>query len=364
MKRRYTSVDPDVANDLRLNDELGLGIGSVIDLGDTLRDDLGASSYGIDWWTSYPALSRKTRIFISDYLVACARDMTTNLIEAYAYRLEFDHALDDFKDNMKRGIRRNAAVIPPPRGVYDYLSYLRVSAHLVGMLRAFGSALDCLGGCVVGVAGLPTDIVRTSLHQAKETLGSQRHVARLSHLHDDLLRCEADAGPEGWIPWLVGMRNTAMHRARRVVTFNLNRGPGGQVDLDLLLPRSPELTEVEAWIHSGGQVASHFEVPADAFLTQLAASVHGYLDSAARLLIALWGERKADPSLIEQPTRQWKEAASIISPVPSFGGFDIPGPAGKVSGVGVSNELAVRLHAAGLTDLGPDDVRPSPAVWS
>jgi hypothetical protein len=156
----------------------------------------------------------------------------------------------------------------------------------------------------------------------------------LSRLYDDLLRCEADAGPEGWIPWLVGMRNTVVHRARRVVTFNVNRGPGGQVDLELLLPRSPELTEVEAWIHAGGQVASHFEVPADAFLTKLAASVHGYLDGAARLLITLWAERKADPSLITQPVRQWKEPASIISPVPSFGGFDIPVGGGKVSGVG------------------------------
>jgi hypothetical protein len=164
MKMRYSYVDPNVANDRRLNDELGLGVGSVIDLGDTLRDDLDTSSYGIGWWSSYPALSRKTRIFISDYLVASARDVATNLLEAHAYRLEFDHALDDFKEYMKRGIRRNSAVIPPPRGLYDDLSYFRISAHLVGMLRAFGSTLDCLGGCIVGVAGLPTDIVRTSLH--------------------------------------------------------------------------------------------------------------------------------------------------------------------------------------------------------
>jgi hypothetical protein len=126
------------------------------------------------------------------------------------------------------------------------MCYFRVSAHLVGTLRAFGSALDCLGGCIVGAAGLPTELIRTSLHAAKESLESQQQNARLARLYDDLLQCEADAGPDGWISWLVAMRNTVVHRARRVVTFNVNRGPGDQVDFALLLPRSPELTEVEA----------------------------------------------------------------------------------------------------------------------
>ena len=365
LKARYSTVDPDISNDHRLNDELRLGIGSVIALGDLLRSDLDVSAYGIGWWADYAALNRKARIFISDYLLACARDVATNLLEGYAYRLEFDHALADFEEYMRRGIRKNATVIPPPRGQYDDLSYFRVTAHLAGILRAFGSALDCLGGCIVGVAGLPADIVRTSLHQAKESLRGQCSGSnRLSRLYDDLLQCETDAGPEGWISWLVGMRNTVVHRARRVVTFNTNRGPGGHVDFALFLPRSPELTEVEAWIYAGGHVASQFEVPAGEFLTRLAASVHSYVDAAAGLLMALWAERKAAPSLIEQSPRQWKEPTGIIKPVPSFGGFDIPAVAGKVSGVGVSNELALRLDAAGLADLGPDDVRPSPAVWS
>jgi hypothetical protein len=365
LKTRYSSVDPSTANDHRLNDGLRLGIAAIITLGDLLRDDLDTSNYGIGWWASYPALDHKVRIFISDYLLAAARDITTNLLEAYAYRLEFDHALADFKEYVKRGIRKHTAIIPPPRGQYDDLSHFRVSAHLVGMLRAFGSALDCLGACIVGVAGLPTGIVKTSLHQAKESLGTRRNDSkRLGRLYDDLMQCEADAGPEGWINWLISMRNTVVHRARRVVTFSVNRGDNDQVDLALLLPRSPDLTEVEAWIHAGGQVASHFEVPADEFLASLAGCVHSYIDAAAKLLTTLWAERRADPSLITQSPRQWKEPAEIIKPVPSFSGFDITPVAGRVTGVGVSNELALRLHAAGLTDLGPSDVRPVPAVWS
>jgi hypothetical protein len=336
----------------------------MIDLGDLLRDDLDSTKYGIGWWQVYTQLNIKTRIFISDYLVSCARDVATNLLEAYAYRLEFDHALDDFKSYIERGISKNRTVIPEPRGKYDDLSYFRVSAHLVGILRALGSALDCLGGCIVGVAGLPIDIVKTSHAAAKDSLSSQgAAIRRLGQLHNDLLQSETAAGPAGWISWLVGMRNTVVHRARRVVAYNVDRGPGGKVGFDLLLPRAPELTEVEGWIYAGGYVASQFQVPADDFLSELAKSVNSYIDSAARLLIELWRERRANPSLITQPVKQWKDPTGVVNPVPTFGGYPIPALSGKVTGVGVSNELALRLRAAALTDQGPDDIRPSPAVW-
>lgn len=106
LKARYSSVDPNVSNDRRLNEELDLGIGSIIDLGDLLLGDLDASNYGIGWWSAYTALSRKARISISDYLVASARDVATNLLEAYVYRLEFDHALVDFEEYVRRGFVR------------------------------------------------------------------------------------------------------------------------------------------------------------------------------------------------------------------------------------------------------------------
>jgi hypothetical protein len=336
----------------------------MVDLGDLLRDDLDPIKHGIGWWQVYTQINTKTRIFISDYLLACARDVATNLLEAYAYRLEFDHALDDFKAYIERGISKNRIVIPEPRGMYDDLSYFRVSAHLVGMLRAFGSALDCLGGCIVGVAGLPTDIVRTSHAMARDNLSSQgTSIVRLSQLHGDLLQCEATVGPAGWISWLVAMRNTVVHRARRIVTYNIDQGPSGQVDLALLLPRAPELTEVEGWIYAGGHVASQFQAPADDFLTELAKSVNSYIDSAARLLIDLWRERKANPSLIVQPVKQWKNPTGIINPVPTFGGYPISTITGQVTELGVANETGFRLQAAALTDHGPNDIRPSSTVW-
>lgn len=365
LKTRYRSVDPNVPNDRRLNDNTGLGIGSIIDLGDLLRDDLDSVNHGIGWWQAYTGINTKTRILISDYLLSCARDVTTNMLEAHAHRLEFDHASDDFKAYIERGIQKNRTVIPPPRGMYDELSNFRVGAHLVGMLRAFGSALDCLGGCIVGVAGLPTDIVRTSHAIARRDLPNQAtSIPRLGKLHADLIQCEAAAGPTGWISWLVGMRNTVVHRARRIVSYNVDRGPSGRVTVDLLLPRAPELTEVEGWIYAGGYVASHFQTPADAFLTELTKSVSSYIDSTAKLLATLWRERKSDPSLIMQPIQQWKNPTGLINPVPTFSGYPLPPLPGQITGVGTANETALRLTAAALTDRGPDDVRPSPRIWS
>jgi hypothetical protein len=117
----------------------------------------------------------------------------------------------------------------------------------------------------------------------------------------------------------------------------------------MLLPRSPELTEVEAWLHAGGYLTAFFETPAEEFLSRLACSVYDYIDSAAKLLIDLWSERKQDPSLITQPSKQRKDPQGLINPTPTFGGYDIPPVAGQTVGIGASNEMSDRIHAAALT---------------
>lgn len=366
-KTHYKS-SPTVPNDRRLNDELNLGVGSVIDLGDELIADLDDEIYGVGWWNAYATLDRQARILISDYLVSCVRDVSTNLLEAYVNRLELNHALDDFKKYIERGVKKGTIVIPPPRGIYDDLAHFRVGTHFVGILRSLGSSLDCLAGCLVGVAGLPTGIVRTDLRNAKDCLRrKQGESSILGQLHEDLQQCEVAAGPPGWLDWLLGMRNTVVHRGRRVASWNVSFGAHNVIDgFSLLLPRSPELTEVQAWVYADGQVASHFQAPADELLSSLSASVHHYIEDTSKLLIELWRTRKASPSVLAQPGEQWKDPKGLLNAVPSFGGFDIelqPAATGTVRGIAVSDELARRLRAAGLTRRGQGDIHPSHAVW-
>ena len=159
-----------------------------------------------------------------------------------------------------RRATRQAVHRQPPRGPYEELGLRRVEAHTAGVLRAWGSALDCLGGCIVGVAGLPTDLVRADLGKARNCLYKQsKDNPVLNRLQADLAEAEAPirASPMGPADWLLGMRNTVVHRGRRTVTWTAIVGDTGISDFTLQLPVSPELTDVEAAVpQAGGWMAA------------------------------------------------------------------------------------------------------------
>jgi hypothetical protein len=130
------------------------------------------------------------------------------------------------------------------------------------------------------VGAVPTGLVRTDLGDAKRQLerAAKQH-PRLANLETSLKQFEADAGPTGWIDWLLAMRNMLVHRGRRIVSWNIVRGEHDNIEGFVInLPRSPELTEVDAWVQAGGYVASEFQVSHAAFLDALFESVQTYLN--------------------------------------------------------------------------------------
>lgn len=359
-------VEP-VPDDRRLNDRLDLGIDSVIDLADAFFDDLDPEMGGIGWWRSYERLGRQERVFISDYLIACARSVYQNLSESYAYRLEFDHAVSDFQRWIEPGVREDPPRILAPTSLYDDLSYVRVMANLTGIFRAFASALDCIGACLVGVAGLPIDIIKTDLGRAKRALREQSATKpRLKQLHDDLVMVERSAGPSGWLRWLLAMRHMLVHRGRRIVAYSITQGSQGEIeDFSLVLPRSPELTDVQGWLYATGTVAASFVEPADSLLTRLSETTCRYVGETGRLLLDLWGDRKQLRSLIEQPEQEWPRHSGLVLPAPSFAGYHLEdGSVGQPSELGVSDEVSGRMRAAGMTRRDVGELRPSPTFWS
>jgi hypothetical protein len=368
LKTHYGSQLRPGPNDARLASALGLRMEQAIQLADQIFADLSTSAYGIGWWAAYPDLDRHSRIFLSDHLVACARTVSTNLIEAHVARLEFDHALDDFRAYMSRGIKNGTVVTPPPRGPYDDLAYFRVSGNFVGILRALGSALDCLAACLVGVAALPTPLVTTDLLKALEILERKHNNhSVLARLLVDIRQCEADAGPPGWIEWLLGMRNTDVHRGRRIVGYNVVLDARGDIEgFAMQLPRAPKLTEVEAWVDADGYVSAYFEAPADELITRVTNSVHTFIDGVAAQLVMLWDQRRADPGLMAQPAAQWKPPKTLITPLGRFAGYPRGSKAlaGDVRGIAVSDEVLRRITAAGLTRKSSSDIHPSPDVWN
>jgi len=72
-----STARPEEAGLLRVAGPLGLNLATSVALGDEIIGDLDSVSYGIGWWKAYPDLDRQTRILLSDYLVACARAITT-----------------------------------------------------------------------------------------------------------------------------------------------------------------------------------------------------------------------------------------------------------------------------------------------
>src|ERR1022692_518284 len=313
------SEDPELT---RLAGPLGLNLTKPVALGDEIVSDLDSTVYGIGWWKTYSDVDRQTRIFLSDYLVACARAVPDNLVEARVERLELDHAVEDFRKWMSRGVTNGErSDVEPARSPYEELSNQRARTHLAGALRAWGSALDCLGGCIIGVAGLPDNLVHADMNTARKCLAKHspgNHV--LEQLQVDLEQAETAAGPAGWRDWLLGMRNTVVHRGRRTVSWSSNLEGGEVADFSLRLPVAPDLTDVEGIILSGGSIAATFTAPAADLLDELNRPVCTSISETCGILTELWQKRRAAPGLLPQSPRQWKQPNKLITP-PEFRGF-------------------------------------------
>jgi hypothetical protein len=205
--------------------------------------------------------------------------------------------------------------------------------------------------------GLEENLVKADLHSALTRLVKQKTGNTvLEGLHADLERAEASAGPPGWRAWLLGMRNTVVHRGRRTVTFHGVYQGGEVTEFNLRLPVQADLTDIEAIVQVQGVMAAAFDSPASAVLDQLGKTV------ACSVLIALWRDRRADPSLLAQSLKQWKQPASLIVP-PAFRGFPgLTSPPIQVTSIGVSPEGERRYLSAGIKP-GVGDARPAPSVW-
>src|SRR5712692_3979436 len=101
----------------------------------------------------------------------------------------------------------------------DGIPDLAVAVHLAGLLRAMGSALDCLAGVVIGVAAVPQPILWADFgNVTRKYLWKVTAEDSTKRIHADLglrLREIIDqAGPQGWLDWTLAYRNMVVHRGR------------------------------------------------------------------------------------------------------------------------------------------------------
>lgn len=131
--------------------------------------------------------------------------------------------------------------------------------HSVGFIRAIAGSLDCFGASVVGVIALRTNLLRFDLDSARRTLAAIAGVSAGEQVQAGFGRqLEAiieGAGPRGWPRWVIDLRNTLIHRARRLEMSELRPVPSGIVgpdgrpiirtDVIHQLPRDPARSDVE-----------------------------------------------------------------------------------------------------------------------
>jgi hypothetical protein len=145
---------------------LGVDTPTWLQLETTILDDLRTEPpYGIAWWAPHPGTSR--RILITDQLYACTHSTGANLIEAGLHWLEFLDFAERESDRLVYAVKieNGEFVVKAPRrqSPFEDVGLELVRLHVAGMVRALAGALDCMAGSIIGVAALPTRILRADL---------------------------------------------------------------------------------------------------------------------------------------------------------------------------------------------------------
>lgn len=295
------------------------------ELGNEILADLDEHVFGVRWWAPQPGTSR--RILISDHLFTSVRGVESNLIEARLHLIETMDFWERESDFHARAVSKTTdgrinLQLPERRRPLDELIPAMSMLHTVGFIRAVAGALDCFGASVVGVAALKTSLLRADLDSARRALARVTGATAGDRVQADF-RVQLEAliegvGPPGWFRWAVDLRNTLIHRGRRLQLSELRPLPSGLVHPDgrpvirshviHQLPRDPGRSDVEMFLDGANPPV----------LTETAATtLLGVLRSALRLtaeggllLLNLWRTRRTTPSLLFQPREQWPNGRS------------------------------------------------------
>lgn len=294
--------------------------------------------YGVGWWAPHPGTSR--RIFISDQLDACTTSVATNMVEAAVHWLELLDAIDredTFQADVIQIINGKPQMVARPRTTpLESLGPDIARLHQVGVARALSGALDCAAGTIIGVVALPMNILKADF------LAVMRYFDRCPAPTTEgetyqlefgrrLTRSIRQAGPVGWLDWLLHFRNMLVHRGRRIEIGQFARrmpilhdALGRQIiraDVITQLPQEPDRSDVD--VHLEPHVPPVLTEDVRQTLGGAMGSVRTFIEALAEQLGAAWDWRKAHGEALQQPRAQWPrigDEARANRPQP-FGGY-------------------------------------------
>ena len=207
--------------------------------------------------------------------------------------------------------------------------------QIAGVIHALFSALDVVGGVIVGVAGLPRSILKADFGVAMLALEKPSKSPLPAHreawlqLHQEV--SAALAAPADWQMWLADLRNTVAYRAK-IPTLHLVL-PNGRaaisggdlvrfVNIETRLPRQPARAFLQSMVSNPHE--AYLDEPAMVTLTGVLDATVKFVEVVGDALNKLWARRSAGDLQLAQPAEQWPQ----LEPAPglSFPGF-APGTA-------------------------------------
>ena len=251
--------------------------------------------------------------------------------------------------------------MPPNRAIDDDLDQAHDDLHVAGFFRALAQALDCLAAIVVGVVDVPADIQSAAWVQVNKRLNRlASQVGPRAEAAQGLLQAQVEAGPAGWLTWVVDTRNMLVHRPWLLDVIDRKFG-----DLDAQpqnefweslrsvhhLPKFPRHSLIESFVLRQQSLrAEYLEEDAQVTLEGVMASTLKLVVQSCRILADHWNLRRANPELAVQrnAAKQWK----FKSDEEEFAGF-APGSSPLEDGdLVVNHRVGARLIAAGVDDEG------------
>jgi hypothetical protein len=305
---------------------IGAAVPGVQTLVREILDDLDEQAGGVGWWSPYP--DRDRRILISDHLVECVSTIETNFQEARLHLWE----LEDFDAQISEQISRAVSAdrqgrfagmhLPRMESPLEDLPNAMSELHAAGFARAIGSVLDCMASAIVGIVGLPLNILTADLGRLVKKYDHGKPFpgpAWSSSFHSILHQQLQAVGPPGWYAWALGFRNMLVHRARRTRLFKVVPRQIPLVDQHdfpivlshavRLLPREPALSDVET-LRSDQSMLDVLTEHESVTLGGIFESTRALVEVVGRELLSIWKARRFEPDAVQQPTAQWPSVPS------------------------------------------------------
>lgn len=345
--------------DRRLYTALGADVPSVGELDREIFNDIDPNLLGISWWQSVHV---KERILIGDYLHQCAGSIEVNLIEAKIHYLEWLGVREKLDAKYAEVVRRTPygtleAKHPPSVTPIDDMINRLEDMHICGFFQAIGSSLDCLGGVIIGVLGLDTNLRWNDIEAAERALGRLKPLgtpgSQMQVGFRDLFEtAKKNSGPEDWLAWASQYRNMFIHRGRRLVhgrfvpretrILNADEEVMLRTKTQRHLAKYPDKSDMEAFIKHDVILNED----ADITFQGIFKSSRDFIETVCNQLVAIWRERRANPSLIEQPATQWN---ANFKPC-NFSGYDKTAPQLDVGEIMANPALRKRMIASAVVD--------------